>query len=258
MRKEKWGKLSPEVKEIIFDLAVRFGHKTYSTIEEIDYKFWEDVASEDIAIALAEKLANLTNTANKMLHVSLMEEALKTESDLLKKVSALQDNLNYTPAITPTKEQMDSVLNNPNIKFEYADTVVIETIPFNKVTKENLAYILNERVYRDEMTKEEEKLAKDNGLVVVFGASDDRIELRGAITDECGKTVFLTKNGEIEHCDEGCKHYERAIDKAKKITGIFGKNGWVFETQIPFAEFDIFDEGQLYGKGIVFDINDLD
>ena len=33
---------------------------------------------------------------------------------------------------------------------------------------------------------EEERLAKENGLVVVFGYSDDNIELRGAINNEAG------------------------------------------------------------------------
>ena len=45
------------VRQIILDLAeeFKFGHD--STIDEIDYKFWEDVEPEWIAIALAQKLA---------------------------------------------------------------------------------------------------------------------------------------------------------------------------------------------------------
>ena len=146
----------------------------------------------------------------------------------------------------------------------YKETRPLYTVEFEPnsvhgpISKEKMAEILNERIYGDEITKEEEKLAKDNGLVVVFGASDDLIEMRGAIDDEFGKEVFLTRNGEIEHCDDDCKHYERAVEKAKKIKGIFGKNGWTFETDIPCAEFDIFEDGQLYGKGLVFYIESLD
>ena len=47
---------SLEVKQIIYDLACEFGFEHYSTLEEIDYKFWEDVPAEWIAIALAQKL----------------------------------------------------------------------------------------------------------------------------------------------------------------------------------------------------------
>lgn len=34
---------SPEVKQIIFDLACELGYCKYSTYDDIDYKFWEDI-----------------------------------------------------------------------------------------------------------------------------------------------------------------------------------------------------------------------
>ena len=40
--------------------------------------------------------------------------------------------------------------------------------------------------YRYELTKEQEKEAKELGLVVVFGASDDLMEFRGALDEEFG------------------------------------------------------------------------
>lgn len=42
------------------------------------------------------------------------------------------------------------------------------------------------RQYRNEMLPEDEEFAKKHGLVVIFGASDDLVELRGAVTDEIG------------------------------------------------------------------------
>lgn len=126
------------------------------------------------------------------------------------------------------------------------------------VTKEKMAEILNERIFGNEITKEEAELAKNNGLVVVFGASDDLIEMRGAINDEFGTEVLLDENGEqIEDCEDNCKHFQKAVEKAKKIKGNYGKNGWAFETDIPYADFDVFEDGQLYSKGLVFDINSL-
>lgn len=43
---------------------------------------------------------------------------------------------------------------------------------------------LNGREYREELTDEEEQQLKKDGLVVVFGASDDLCEIKGAISDE--------------------------------------------------------------------------
>ena len=47
------------------------------------------------------------------------------------------------------------------------------------MTKEQLAELLNGNEYRDEMTKEQEQAAKQNNLLVLFGASDDLLEMRG-------------------------------------------------------------------------------
>lgn len=69
------------------------------------------------------------------------------------------------------------------------------------MTKEQLAYLLNGREYTNEITKEEEREAKNSGLLVIFGASDDLIELRGAIYDEVGAInggeVRIGKNGNL-------------------------------------------------------------
>lgn len=50
-----------------------------------------------------------------------------------------------------------------------------------------------------QFTKEEIQLAKDNGIVIVYGASDDLMEFEGAIYDEggCfdGGTVYFDCTG---------------------------------------------------------------
>ena len=49
------------------------------------------------------------------------------------------------------------------------------------------ATMLNGREYGcPQFTQEELRIAKDNGFVIVSGASDDLVELEGAITDERG------------------------------------------------------------------------
>lgn len=56
--------ISYKVKQILYNLACEFGFKRDSTIDEIDYKFWEDVYPQDIAIALAEKIVELNKIIN--------------------------------------------------------------------------------------------------------------------------------------------------------------------------------------------------
>jgi hypothetical protein len=74
--------------------------------------------------------------------------------------------------------------------------------------KESFAARLNGRAYQSEITRAEEAEARAAGLVVVFGASDDLIELRGAIEGEVdaydGGEVAITRAGILSsRCDEG-------------------------------------------------------
>jgi len=130
---------------------------------------------------------------------------------------------------------------------------------------QEFANMLNGRQYREEITKQEEQQAKELGYVVVFGYSDDNTEFRGAIYDEVGcydgGTAYLDKNGIIEACGDECRHYQKAIENAFEIEAIFcnGKHGfdWEYETEIPHATFEIYDEDEKYCRGIVFDIKEL-
>jgi len=134
------------------------------------------------------------------------------------------------------------------------------------MTKEDLASILNGREYTKEITKEEAQQAKESGLVVVFGASDDLIEFRGAINDEAGgddeDLVALTKEGLPKNeCDEvDCPYFEKLLENMPKIKVFWEKDGycWKYEAPFPVAEFDIFEDGEKYCRGIVFDINSLE
>lgn len=55
-----------------------------------------------------------------------------------------------------------------------------------KLTKEEMARLLTGREIGNEITPSEEATAQESGLVVVFGYSDDLVELRGSISDEAG------------------------------------------------------------------------
>lgn len=94
--------------------------------------------------------------------------------------------------------------------------------------------------------------AKENNLVVVFGASDDLMEFRGAIDDESdcynGGFTYLDKNGITEDSF-----------RPDRIDAIWCKNdvAWTYETEIPHETFKVMEDGEVYCIGIVFSIKDL-
>lgn len=128
-----------------------------------------------------------------------------------------------------------------------------------------LAQLLNGRECRNEITSDEEKLAKENNLVVVFGESDDLMEFRGAIDDEVdcydGGTAYLTKKGVIQNeCDDKyCPYFEELQEQAEQIHAIWdnGDYLWSYKTDIPHETFEIFEDGEKECQGIVFSMNDL-
>jgi hypothetical protein len=128
------------------------------------------------------------------------------------------------------------------------------------ITTKELSARLNGRERRKEMTKEEEAEARAAGLVVVFCASDDLMEFRGAIDDETdcyeGGTAYLTNAGLVHNeCeDECCHYYLEQCDKAQTIKAVWGDSGcsWTFQTGIPHHTFDIMEDGDTYCRGIVF------
>ena len=130
------------------------------------------------------------------------------------------------------------------------------------------AEMLNGREYLDEITREEEQRARKLGFVVVFGTSDDLIEFRGAIDDEVGcydgGEIYFENNGIFEGCPERsdceCKYLLAVRAKCKVIKAIWAKDkwSWQYETDIPHAAFEIFEDGEKYCKGIVFEMKSLD
>ena len=137
--------------------------------------------------------------------------------------------------------------------------------------KKHYATIFNGREYGKEMDGIDEAELKKNGIVILFGYSDDNMEFRGAIDDEIGcwggRTVYLTKNGLLEnpgclHCDD-CSHYKKSSDSSRSIKAIWSEHAkdseyaWRFETDIPHETFEIFEEGEKFCLGIVFNMADV-
>ena len=125
------------------------------------------------------------------------------------------------------------------------------------------AAILNGRAYRKEMTKGEEAWAKEFGLVVAFGSSDDLVELRGAISEEVnayeGTEIYFTPDGLLEDCECSCPYFEKAKEKAVVLEAFWreGDWTWTFSAPFPCETFEIFDDEEKFCRGIVFALADV-
>lgn len=142
-----------------------------------------------------------------------------------------------------------------------------------KLTKENLAQLLNGRESGDEISEEEEALANASGLVVVFGYSDDNVELRGAIGEEigayCGTTFRVTASGIAPTWNDDHEKKNKADALAwfrsqnelcadiEAQWGIVKPYSWTFKTTIPHVCFDVMEDGRKFCRGIVFELAKL-
>ena len=143
-------------------------------------------------------------------------------------------------------------------------------------TKEKLAELLNGREYGNEITKEEEQIAKESGLVVIFGASDDLVEFRGAIYDEIsaydGGSALLVKKkgGKIDVMSEDDfkelqeimddKELDFELPKVEVVAEWCPEDlecSWRIKSDVPHATFEIMEDGELYCIGIVVSIVDI-
>lgn len=108
--------------------------------------------------------------------------------------------------------------------------------------------------------------AKQNGLVIVYGASDDLMEFRGAIDHELGAydgtTAYLTPRGLVQnYCnDDDCPYFERMKLSSPSIKAIWHEEGdysWTFQTDIPHETFEITEDEKPYCRGIIFSLSDV-
>lgn len=124
-----------------------------------------------------------------------------------------------------------------------------------------LARLLDGREYRSEITDKEDELARQLGIVIVFGASDDLLEFRGAISDELGcyggGKVYINPSG----CSTEITRFvcPSEITKYKTIDAKWCQScySWFIEINIPHESFDVLENGEKFCRGIVFSINDL-
>lgn len=134
------------------------------------------------------------------------------------------------------------------------------------MTKEELCILLHGREYTEEINDEISNKILNTGLVVVFGASDDLMELRGAIYDEIGcyngGKAYLDSNGLLKnHCDDGeCPYFTDQKKRAMTIEALWCAEpgiSWTYKTDIPHSTFEVWEGKELYCRGIVFNLADV-
>ena len=167
-----------------------------------------------------------------------------------------------------------SVCDDPNIiaekalaRFGKKQKRVVQYVLFMKtktLSAKQFANILNLRDFSEGLYEIEAECAKRNGLVIVYGYSDDVIELAGAIrtSGDCfqGDDFHLVKN-------MGCWNLAEGAGKCNNISALwyscdalndFGECvPWSYKTDIPCEHFYVTREGEPYCEGFVFSINDL-
>lgn len=135
------------------------------------------------------------------------------------------------------------------------------------MTREEWAQKLNGREYGSEMDRAEQEQAKADGVLIVFGYSDDGVELRGTIYDEIGAyngTTFHVvgdmllpphKRCECKFCGYDALAAKAATIKAKWCeTKIYS---WTFDTKLPHSKFDIMEDDEKFCRGIVINAADI-
>lgn len=143
------------------------------------------------------------------------------------------------------------------------------------MNKEELALRLNNRPYGNEITEEEELLAKENNLVVIFCYSDDLVEFRGKIYDELDAyegTDFIIATPGMEYQDEEGRIYtakdlevlpfdDDSPSQVNRFSAQWSPEeldcSWLIKTAVPHITFDIIEDQELYCRGIVVDTQDL-
>lgn len=137
--------------------------------------------------------------------------------------------------------------------------------------EKSFAEKLNGREYRSEITDSECKYALDNNLLVIFGASDDLIEFRGAIESEMNSyqisNFFLLKAeddfriiSEYEWDELQSYVQDYGIIIPHKVIKSYWSGGeskycFSYSMSFPHENFNIMEDGEFYCQGVVINLN---
>lgn len=141
------------------------------------------------------------------------------------------------------------------------------------MNRETLAALINGREYRNELTSSNKEEASKNGLIVIYGCSEDLLEFEGAAEQEIGAwegvTAFIFKRKDelVIMDEEDYEEEQKTVGKygvdltGNKIEAIWSPDdpdcSWLIKTDLPHSTFDIMEDGDLYCRGIVISVSDL-
>ena len=117
------------------------------------------------------------------------------------------------------------------------------------MTKKELAEKLNGTEYAGYriFSREIVQQAKESGLVIVYGASDDLMEFEGAFEDDRNGVSMDDTERDYSITAKWCNGEDEEGNPAT----------WSYETDIPHETFKIWEDGDLYCIGLVFAIEDI-
>jgi hypothetical protein len=135
------------------------------------------------------------------------------------------------------------------------------------MTPKELASQLEGSEYPFDVPKALAIQAKESGLVVICGGSDDLVEFYGAFQDKIGGPgkFEIGPNGLIGGFDEvdkgdkdALKAYFAIEGTGREIESVWcdGEYSWTYKTDIPHECFDVVEDGDKYCRGIVFRLAD--
>lgn len=228
-------------------------------------------------------------------NLDIMNNNLKINNDMSIK-EWIENGINEYGA----KQFHDDIKNNwtfiaDSIKNAILNEVNKKIKPEKIETIEDVAKLLDGNEYGDELRNELAinigDLCKENKWVIVFGYSDDNVEIRGAIDDELGAwdgaLLKLVNKGDfyLEDCDEYGDEdatYKKATstlfvdiseNELKDIKETGYKNtciiealwcpensdtSWQFNCKgAEYARFNIMEDEELYGECLVIDLSKL-
>jgi len=139
------------------------------------------------------------------------------------------------------------------------------------MTPSALAELLNDSQYPFRLSPDQTAIAKQFRLVVVYGASDDLMELEGAIYDEVSAPALafvdtqgllpdfntLVSDSQVDK-DQLRAYFERE-PKGVAIESLWCSDdvySWIIKTTIPHATFNIREDDDFFCRGIVFSLSD--
>lgn len=98
------------------------------------------------------------------------------------------------------------------------------------------------------------------GYLIIFGSSDDLVEICGKRSDELDAfrpTTFYVSQHRIYTADETHPAAARPVHAEYSQPTAAQPSLWKFKTDIPHATFDIMEDGELYCRGLVIDTTNI-